>query len=527
MMFSRNKIRHMFVALGMVVVMATMSITVCAAGERDFLKDYNVEGEDLQILIAADEEESGYYEDGFSLSLSGQEIPVTGMNSVGDADLPRTIYCLVDVSGSMSGTGMEWIKQVLKSLADNMDEQDNMVIGTLGNTTVTSGFMTDRDEIDAAIDALAVGNEDTNLYSGIVESLTLLDTDSHVHQEKCLLIFSDGKDDQKSGITQSEAENAVSGRNIPVYTVAVLSENTSADENEYAKLLGSFARMSTGGKHYVADFTQEGATQTGEDITSSMENSVILHADVSQVQSDKDVLLLRVVYTSPDGSSYEDTMEVYGEELAGAVVTETEEVTEEIQSTEATTEQVTEESATDEAETKKSGKSSIFVVIAIIAVLLIGGGIAVIIVMKKKQKSGNENENSVSVEDTVDTVVVHRAENVIENDRKSEAGSESETCEIKLMAIGYETISHTLCLVKGKDTTVGRNSQSDIILQSDDKKLSGIHCTLRWEDGKIYITDANSTNGTFVNGVPIKQMGRVVVHKGDTVRIGSYEYRIG
>lgn len=526
MRFSRNKKINVLVALGMAVVMLAMSVTVYAAGERKFLKDYTVEEDDLQILIAADDEEGGYRQDGFSLSLSGQEIPVTGMTSVGEAGLPRTIYCLVDVSGSMSGTGIEWIKQVLNVLADNMNEQDNMVIGTLGNTTATSGFMTDRDDIAEAIDALAVGNEDTNLYSGIVDSLALLDTDGNAHQEKCLLIFSDGKDDQKSGITQGEAENAVIERNIPVYTVAVLHENASADEDAYAKLLGSFARMSTGGKHYVADFTQDGAEQTGADITAAMENSVLLHADVSQIQPDKDIMLLRVTYTSPNGSSYEDTMEIYGEELAGVAEQQTEQTTEEIQSTDTTTGETTETIAADYSKGKSSKKSSLFVIISIVAILLIGSGAAVLVVLRRKKKAGEADEAAVCVEETQETVMVHRTGDAEESKPEHGDAEEPETFALKLMAIGYEDISHTLLLVKGKETTIGRNSQADVVLRSEDKKLSSVHCILKWEDGKIYLTDADSTNGTFVNGVPIKQMGRVVVHKGDTVRIGSYEYRI-
>ena len=40
------------------------------------------------------------------------------------------------------------------------------------------------------------------------------------------------------------------------------------------------------------------------------------------------------------------------------------------------------------------------------------------------------------------------------------------------------------------------------------------------------VWDADSQNGTFVNGVPIKQIGMATVQNNDLLRVGGYEYRI-
>ena len=94
-------------------------------------------------------------------------------------------------------------------------------------------------------------------------------------------------------------------------------------------------------------------------------------------------------------------------------------------------------------------------------------------------------------------------------------------------AVGYEQIVHMLVLEKNKEVTVGRDKRAEIVLDGEDRRLSGVHCRLRWDGEKIYVWDMGSTNGTFVNGVPISQLGKVAVHEGETIRIGSYEYRIG
>jgi pSer/pThr/pTyr-binding forkhead associated (FHA) protein len=69
-----------------------------------------------------------------------------------------------------------------------------------------------------------------------------------------------------------------------------------------------------------------------------------------------------------------------------------------------------------------------------------------------------------------------------------------------------------------KTIIVGRNSDNDISI--DDGQASRHHCQIsRLENGVIYITDLQSTNGTYVNGQRI--VGQILLHKGDKVTIGK------
>ena len=71
-------------------------------------------------------------------------------------------------------------------------------------------------------------------------------------------------------------------------------------------------------------------------------------------------------------------------------------------------------------------------------------------------------------------------------------------------------------------TSIGRSSASDIILKNDDY-ASGRHARLTRHGGLLYVEDAGSTNGTFVNGR--KAVGATPLRHGDTVRIGSTTFR--
>jgi pSer/pThr/pTyr-binding forkhead associated (FHA) protein len=70
---------------------------------------------------------------------------------------------------------------------------------------------------------------------------------------------------------------------------------------------------------------------------------------------------------------------------------------------------------------------------------------------------------------------------------------------------------------------IGRSTECDLALR-DDEEISKRHCELTIEGGYVLISDLNSTNGTFVNGVPVKTGHRL--KSGDLVLLGRTELRI-
>ncbi|PKM45907.1 MAG: FHA domain-containing protein [Gammaproteobacteria bacterium HGW-Gammaproteobacteria-1] len=78
-----------------------------------------------------------------------------------------------------------------------------------------------------------------------------------------------------------------------------------------------------------------------------------------------------------------------------------------------------------------------------------------------------------------------------------------------------------------RDTvTIGRHAASDIRL--DDPAVSTHHAALRLESNpylegyrNVVLEDLGSTNGTLVNGAAVT---RQVLHQGDRIRIGRYEF---
>lgn len=72
-----------------------------------------------------------------------------------------------------------------------------------------------------------------------------------------------------------------------------------------------------------------------------------------------------------------------------------------------------------------------------------------------------------------------------------------------------------------ESVTIGRKAGNDVIIE--DKAVSGKHCEITYENGAVFITDLDSTNGTFVNDEPVV---RCEIETGDTIIIGKNKYKI-
>ncbi|MDM0044613.1 FHA domain-containing protein [Variovorax dokdonensis] len=69
-------------------------------------------------------------------------------------------------------------------------------------------------------------------------------------------------------------------------------------------------------------------------------------------------------------------------------------------------------------------------------------------------------------------------------------------------------------------TTLGRRPYNDVVI--DNLAVSGEHAVLHMIGGDVYIEDLHSTNGTYINGSPVKK--QMLAHQ-DLVEVGKYKIR--
>lgn len=70
--------------------------------------------------------------------------------------------------------------------------------------------------------------------------------------------------------------------------------------------------------------------------------------------------------------------------------------------------------------------------------------------------------------------------------------------------------------------SIGRSREADV--QIADRYASGLHARVFSREGRFFVEDMNSTNGTLLNGAELH--GEAELIDGDTLRIGDTEFRL-
>jgi hypothetical protein len=77
----------------------------------------------------------------------------------------------------------------------------------------------------------------------------------------------------------------------------------------------------------------------------------------------------------------------------------------------------------------------------------------------------------------------------------------------------------------GEPVTVGRSAGNRLFV--DDGSVSKFHATVQMtRDGRLVVTDLDSTNGTFVNDDAVRISGPRAIEPGDTVTFGDIAFRL-
>lgn len=496
-----------------------------------FLQNYISKDDKLYIFLANLSDKIPSAED-FQVQLGNKELNIT---NIGQAkDLPVTYYCLIDVSRSLKDEQIEMEKKALTALCNRMSEEDRMVLCRVGTDIESPAYLQNKDEILKQINALKVTKGDTNLYKAIVEAVGDLNSNQEATFRKCLVILSDGKDNQEKGRLKEEADKAIITSRIPVFTYTLMSKDHASSKKwqKFHKLLASFANESAGGVAYNPALDGTDWETIGAAVADEMANDILILLDIKGFKKDKDEWTLTVSEQMEDGKTFGDSMTVFSRNLD---ISET---------TEATTEKHDDPVPPIPPDPKPGPMDKLkdFVMknkalAGLLLLLLIGLLVILFMIIKKIAGSGKqdieEQSDPVQGDDDSDDDFdkekditrfeddVTIEEEVIVLPQNNEA-----QLQLEFVAIGYPDIRFVLSAEKEVALTLGRDNRSNLILNPQDRKLSGVNSRIFYSQGYIRVWDMDSLNGTSINGVPIAKGKSMILKSGDILRVGSYSYRV-
>lgn len=557
----------LWMLLGILAGLAVSRQMVLAADSPElYLETWRTEDTSLYIYAntsAADGEEKPDLQK-VGVSLGNTALPVTEVEGFSETGEGVAYVWLVDVSGSIKSDKLTKMKEYLTELAGCLGENDRVSIAALGDEVTASAFL-GAAEIKTEIEAIEGSREDTNLYAGIVEALKLLDTGDHGCHKKVLVVLSDGHDEQITGITREEVDTAVKEMHIPVYTITMLDAASGSEQQEFAKILGSFARESAGGIHRVPEIEGLSLKECAEEVAGAVYGSFVITADLAAYTAGNGQAYLQVTLEGETGETARDGY-IIGEQDFADALRETQEPEEE---TESETEEMQASTESDAAgedieEPEPEPGLPVWLYGAIAALILVFVLILIFILRNRKKKKMQEEERKREEirrkEEAKRLEEARKAEEEAEKaeeeakrleeekrareeaERQEEAGrleEERKRAEAKrqeeakkkavpdavlyMTKVGLnETASYEVPLYG--ELTFGRTPGRAKMAFPEDGHMSGIHCSIRYENGKLILRDAGSKNGTEVNRVPIK--GPYILQQDDVIYIGRTELRL-
>ena len=101
----------------------------------------------------------------------------------------------------------------------------------------------------------------------------------------------------------------------------------------------------------------------------------------------------------------------------------------------------------------------------------------------------------------------------------------TDTDKIKFTFIKGKYSGGEFSIREGQRLSIGRDISSDVAIV--DSKVSRNHASITARDGKLFIEDHNSTNGTYVNGEKLSPSTETELKIGSNFSVGDSTILVG
>lgn len=523
--------KKIMVILLIAVMMIGAALPISAAEATGFLHSYYTVHDDTLTCYGSVLPAYGR----LAVSIGQQKNVDARFSTIGQENIPTTVFCLVDTSAGMNAEQMEQEISALMAISECMGPKDNMVIAKLSEEMYVGEPMNDRVARDQEIQSLVRSGTYTNLFQSVMQCLEILSTNSIYHRNRCLLILSDGIEDHKTSVTESQVIDVIRSTTIPVYSIGVVQKHPSQYSLEHARQIQRFANESVGGITCIPNNENINARTVGESIWKNVQDSSVISVTVPNVQWNTDSVQVVVRYEA-EKAKYEGTTTIYAldlpdyeeplspsEETVIAAAHESAAPTMAMAATEQTEEQ------------EKTQNHSLYAMLTAVAagVVLIAAAVLLVLqrrsVQKEEQPAVQPSKKPTIPFDSFDaTKPLVQTRPAMPAGKDGGTGGENgdKLCQVKLAAVSNRDIRLNFSLSINQTVTLGRDNRADIILNEKDPNLSGVHIELMWNGTELLVRDKNSTNGTSVNGISQKATKWMVLKNSDIIHAGNLEYRI-
>lgn len=410
--------------------------------------------------------------------------------------VPMETIILLDNSLSVADKYRPMINTIISELAANRMNGEQFTVATFSDQiTYLIQNSSDYSQIKQAVDGISYQNQETYLTDVLYDVLKELNSRENITLKR-IVIISDGVDNKTIGYTKEELYAQLEKTPYPIYTIGCIYKSN----NEQLKNMFALSRI-TGAEAYLLDEVPDSMTIVNG--VAAINQAVKVTITPKERDCDGTRKGINVIVTS-GGQSVRNAIEVsmpfitiketQPEESSPAVMT----------------------TAAVETEPMPQKFPLTYVLIAAGVLLAVVIAVVIILVLRKKEK-----ENAFDPADPeIDEGKVASGEG-----KKHHTKLTEEKNQRKKNGTVYMWENHTPNTLILTDINnpikrfevplevpvlVGYNSNCQIRLNYDET-ISGEHCSIYEEGGKVYVANKSKTNGTILHAnAKSKEGGQIV-----------------
>lgn len=433
-------------------------------------------------------------------TVGNQPVQVGAWSPFSSQEEGITSVFLVDISGSIKPKRFDELKKTIAAMIEKMKPLDRAAIISFGEkVTVEQGFTSEKKSLLYSLQNLQAKDKRTQLNQGLLRGLELARTKKEdLPRRRIIILCSDGIDDMPGGATTDEVREALTLDPVPVYSIFFDAESMSTASRDAAfKAIGEFSRRSGG---QVFDAKSSAFSDVFSSISASLNESLVLKIDLGEMKPDGTAKRVEIAYTDGEKSLYD-----------GITVRLTPQQGQDAES--APKEPLSADVAVTGSEPAENWLQQWKYPLAAGAAVFLGG---LLFFFQKKKKQALVKDQEVKPQEKA-TVQMPRVSPTV-------SVPVVPAMKIELIVTGTTAPGERFTANVSDRLVLGRNTGHASLVIPGDGTISGRHCELIFSRGKLFVADLQSTNGTMVNGVPVR--GEFPLNDGDRLMLGKTEMRV-
>jgi uncharacterized protein YegL len=235
--------RHALFALlfAFLVLITGTATSVRADGELSIgIREVKVDNSALVQFLAKVVDENGLPQrlssNSFTVRVGEQQIPITSVQTVTDAQVGISAMLLIDTSGSMVGTPLADARDAAGQYVESLQPNDEVSVASFANgTQVIADFSSDFATVESQLPNLRAFG-DTALYSAVGEAAQRMS--ERPAARRVIIMLSDGAEFGISSINRQDALAAATTYGTPFYVIGLGPTIDSAFLQELADASG-------------------------------------------------------------------------------------------------------------------------------------------------------------------------------------------------------------------------------------------------------------------------------------------------